>query len=241
MPWRGGVQCGRDAVPDTGHRASLDRLIGDLRPDLPDWLALSARHKDDPQPALFASEAPAVARASASRRAEFTAGRAAARAALATLGLPDQAIPWAPDRAPVWPAGYCGSITHTGPLCLAVAAKLRDAASVGVDLELWGPMPGDTAAAVATPAECATLPDPPERAARRIFSAKEAAYKAQYRLSGTLFGFDTLCFTDDVSEGTKLHFTRDVPPFVTGDTISLRQWCAHDLILSLAILPAAPR
>ncbi|WP_352542194.1 hypothetical protein [Mesorhizobium sp. M0018] len=46
------------------------------------------------------------------RGAEFLAGRAMADAALQALGQLTTEIPIGPDRAPVWPKGSVGSITH---------------------------------------------------------------------------------------------------------------------------------
>ncbi len=48
------------------------------------------------------------------RLAQFSTGRTAARLALQHPGQ---------DRAPVWPAGSVGSISHCVRLCLAVVAK----------------------------------------------------------------------------------------------------------------------
>ena len=61
---------------------------------------------------LLPEEAPAIARAIPKRQAEFAAGRRAARAALTTLGHPAQAIPVGDRRAPIWPQGTVGAITH---------------------------------------------------------------------------------------------------------------------------------
>ena len=74
----------------------------------------------EPGPRLFPAEEAVVRTAGPRRRAEFTAGRACARAALAALGLP--AAPVLAGRAgePRWPAGVTGSITH----CAGVSAPV---------------------------------------------------------------------------------------------------------------------
>lgn len=144
---------------------------------------------------LMPEETPAVARAVPKRRAEFAAGRRAARAALAQLGLPAQAIPQGPDRAPRWPAGVTGSISHCDGLCVAVASVSGPA--LGVDIEPATPLAADLMDLVCTPSEqawAAIQPDP-GLAAKQVFSAKEACYKAQYPLTGQLIGFDALTLT----------------------------------------------
>ena len=55
---------------------------------------------------------PSLSTAVAKRRSEYLAGRWCAREALAMLGM--EGIPaLGPDRAPQWPAGSLGSITHS--------------------------------------------------------------------------------------------------------------------------------
>src|SRR5688500_10573337 len=62
---------------------------------------------------LFPEEEKAVAGALERRRREFALGRMHARRALGSLGYPDVCIGVRHDRAPLWPAGIVGSITHT--------------------------------------------------------------------------------------------------------------------------------
>src|SRR5277367_2552834 len=64
-------------------------------------------------------------RAVRARRTEFLAGRACARSALRKLadGRADDAIPIGPDRAPVWPAGIVGAITHAHGFAAAAVAR----------------------------------------------------------------------------------------------------------------------
>ena len=68
------------------------------------------------------------------RRLEYLAGRLAARAALQSAGADDPVI-GSHDGAPVWPHGYCGSISHSAGLAVAVAACSRDRRSLGIDIE----------------------------------------------------------------------------------------------------------
>ena len=71
-----------------------------LRAMLPPGLALAG---SDPRAApdrLWPAEATATARMTPARLREFAAGRRAARAAMAALGLPPAAIPMGATRAP---------------------------------------------------------------------------------------------------------------------------------------------
>ncbi len=146
-------------------------------------------------PPLLPTEEVAMRRAVPQRLAEFTAGRAAARIAMQQLGLPPQAVPVAPDRSPVWPAGLNGTISHANGICAAVLT--RDASRrLGLDLEDPAPLDSDLWPLVLTPTELATLDNvaPGDRGAiaKRIFCIKEAAYKAQFPMTGAVIGFQAL-------------------------------------------------
>jgi 4'-phosphopantetheinyl transferase EntD len=151
--------------------------------------------------ALWEGESAAVARAIPKRRTEFAAGRSAARAAMAEIGLAARAIPQGNDRAPLWPAGLVGSIAHCDACCIAAVAMQEHYAALGVDVEPATPLASDLFEVICTPAERAWLDDQPDPGlmAKVIFSAKEAVYKAQYPLTGKMIGFDavTLDFDND--------------------------------------------
>ncbi|MDO9637175.1 MAG: 4'-phosphopantetheinyl transferase superfamily protein [Pseudotabrizicola sp.] len=166
------------------------------------------------------------------RMREFAAGRTAARTALAGIGLAPLAIGQGADRAPVWPAGVAGSITHSRSQCLAVVMSAQLCRGIGIDLE------------EDTPLEPALWPDilrPEEQAgitgaqAKAVFCAKEAAFKAQYAVSRTLYGFDGMRVE---MEGDRFAavFMRSVPPFAIGDRISGRILRAGGHVLTLASL-----
>ncbi len=132
--------------------------------------------------------------ASPVRRAEFAAGRAAATIAMRAIGWPDAPIPMGDDRAPVWPAGLTGSISHTRTVCLAIVAPVHAASALGLDIEPEHALSPDLWDEVCLPAErrlIATAPDPAAMATL-IFCAKEAVYKAQYPWTRQMFGFDRL-------------------------------------------------
>ncbi|MBN8292231.1 4'-phosphopantetheinyl transferase superfamily protein [Rhodobacter sp. NTK016B] len=158
---------------------------------------------------LKPEEERAVERAIDRRRAEFSAGRQAARQAIGR----DVAIPMAIDRSPVWPDGVTGSISHAGGWAVAAVGE----GLIGLDLELDAELPEEIWDTVLLPQERGLTP----HQARLIFSAKEAVYKAQYPQTGALFGFETLAITlgDDTF---RAEFQRDVGPFRAGHGIDGR-------------------
>ncbi|MEV7024433.1 4'-phosphopantetheinyl transferase superfamily protein [Kitasatospora sp. NPDC093558] len=114
------------------------------------------------------------------RAAEFLAGRRALRSALGAAGAdaPGLAGTGGPPRLP---AGYVGSVSHSGGLAVAVAGRRDRYRAVGVDLEL-GELPLSAAHLVLSRDELDRLrAGRPGADARRLlaaFSAKESAYKA---------------------------------------------------------------
>lgn len=124
---------------------------------------------------LLPAELPLAAQARERRRRELATGRRLARAALTALG--EEAVPLLPDalRAPQWPEGVVGSITHADGLVAAAVGCVRaDLRALGIDAEPDLPLPADVVPVALTVAEQARGPD----VARLLFSLKEAAYKA---------------------------------------------------------------
>ena len=134
---------------------------------------------------LPATERAVLVRARGGRISEFTAGRSAARDALADCGVLQAVLPQSKGGPPVWPAGFTGSISHARGWALAVCGPTAAVGGLGVDLELL--QPDLELSTVATRAEIAQTTD---NLAGRLFSAKEAAYKAQYPLTGRMLDFD---------------------------------------------------
>ena len=216
---------------------ALARWIATL--DLPAGLVWAVSAPVSSDAGLFPVETRAIARAVAARRAEFAGGRHAARAALAKLGMPPAPIPVGPGRAPVWPAGVVGSLTHTRDLCLAVCATTDLFVTLGIDLEPDHPLDTDLVAEIALPGELFAqggLANAP----RRLFSAKEALFKAQFPLTGAIMGFQAMrCdMAAGQAEFTDHPDTAPVPPGLRARGLPVRQWCADGVILSLSALPA---
>lgn len=158
-----------------------------------------------PEDASPEAERRAVAGAVPKRQAEFLCGRIAARRALGRLGRPAEVLLPGPGRAPRWPEGVVGSISHGAGWCLAAVASARRFAGLGVDLEPDAPLDEELIRRVATPAERAVLPERIEsrgRAAKRLFCAKESVYKAQHPGFGCFLGFQDVEIRFDGKSGS---------------------------------------
>ena len=199
---------------------------------LPAGVAVAAADPRQLHPLLAGEALPGAVPA---RLREFSAGRHAARAAMAALGAPIAAIPPGDDRAPIWPAGICGSITHSASACLAAVALHSLTAGLGLDLEEDAPLEPALWPEICRPEELALLGDTPGLQVRLIFAVKEAAYKAQYARSATLFGFDGLSVVLTASEFTA-RFTQPVAPFVGGQTLQGRWARAEGHVLATCLL-----
>ena len=185
-------------------------------------VAVAVANPHQAQPAIWPEEALFVAQAVAKRRGEFAAGRSAARAAMRVLGGGGVAIAVGPDRAPIWPAGWHGSITHNDRWCLA--AVTRGTAHLGVDIEAATPLNSDLLSTICSPAEVERIAGADQgMLAKVVFSAKEAAYKAQYPLTQTLFGFDHLDVVLAPQTGQfQARFVQPAGQFAAGDVLQGR-------------------
>jgi 4'-phosphopantetheinyl transferase EntD len=131
-----------------------------------------------------------------SRRREYAAGRLLARSLLGATGSADVALTNGPDRAPIWPPHVVGSITHCPSLCAVAIARSSDLFGIGIDVEPAEPLPEDVADRVLSPAERKSIARLPRQlrtvAARLVFSAKEATYKALYPTTRRFLDFPDL-------------------------------------------------
>lgn len=198
-----------------------------LDADIAAWLPEAARFAvRDPKCAypIREDEAVAVKNAVEKRRVEFAAGRDAAREALEQIGLPDVSVPMGADRAPVWPKGVCGSISHSDGLCIAVVARRSGFQSVGIDVEPDRPLDRNLHESILTPEEMGVSSDQ----ALAIFSAKEALFKALYPITGEMMSFQDAQRVD----AGEYRLLRSVGRFEAGETLWLRQTRLADHILS---------
>ncbi|MEU4400729.1 4'-phosphopantetheinyl transferase [Micromonospora orduensis] len=183
-----------------------------MRDLLPPSVAVAVATADDWAGELLAAERAGLSeQAVQTRRRDFTAGRVCARRAMAALGLPPTAVPAAADRAPVWPDGVVGSITHTTGYCAAAAARSTDIRSVGMDAEQHREINEGVRRLVLLPEEeeaCARLPAGTFWPVV-FFSAKETVYKVWYPIVGSWLDFHDARLEVDPDAGT---FTARIAP-----------------------------
>ncbi|MFF5177342.1 4'-phosphopantetheinyl transferase [Micromonospora sp. NPDC000316] len=183
-----------------------------MRDLLPTTVAVAVAGPDDWAGELLAAEQACLGeRAVQTRRRDFTAGRVCARRAMTSLGLPETAVPAAADRAPVWPAGVVGTITHTSGYCAAAAAHATDIRSVGMDAERHREINEGVRRLVLLPEEeenCSRLPADISWPVV-YFSAKETVYKVWYPIVGSWLDFHDAHLTLDPDAGT---FTARIAP-----------------------------
>jgi 4'-phosphopantetheinyl transferase EntD len=148
-------------------------------------------------PEIDAAEEEQVVHAVARRRIEFATGRACARRALSRLQIESFVLRNGPDRAPRWPRGVVGSITHTGSIpggyCGVAVGRATELLALGLDAERAGAVGYSLWPQVLTAKERRWLDGQPEALqelfATIIFSAKECYYKAQFPLTGRWLDF----------------------------------------------------
>jgi 4'-phosphopantetheinyl transferase EntD len=125
------------------------------------------------------------------RYREFATGRDCAHRGLAQLGAPDIPVLPGPNREPIWPDGYVGSITHCDGYCAAAVARVEQIVSLGIDAEPIGPLPDHMRDLIAFDDERRWLKTQADAgSAKLLFSAKESVFKAWFPLTGRWLGFE---------------------------------------------------
>ncbi|WP_424979909.1 4'-phosphopantetheinyl transferase family protein [Leisingera sp. S232] len=222
----------------TDSNSKLAERLALVRPLFAADVALAGADPLDAPPAPFAEEAAGLSpNAVAKRRNEFAAGRKAVRQAMQQLGVPTEPVPVGSDRAPVWPAGLTGSITHTKSCAMAVLTRVGAVQALGLDVEEDTPLKDELLPAICSEREQAWLKrqDNPGHMAKVIFSAKEAAYKCQYSLSRAFYGFDGMELEFDLDTGAyQAFFTADQPPFRRRESVGGRFVAGAGLIITTA-------
>jgi enterobactin synthetase component D len=144
---------------------------------------------------LAAFEPPGLpASAVAKRRAEFLAGRFAARQALAAIGV-EGVAGRNEDGSPRWPAQIVGSITHGAGRALCAVARDGDVRSLGIDAErlMSENAKRELLARICDEDERAllarSLDAPQPHLVTFAFSTKESLYKCLYPLVGRFMDF----------------------------------------------------
>lgn len=140
--------------------------------------------------ALGAGEELALAGASQRRRRAFATGRWHARFALQRLGVDGGELAHLPDGRVAWPAGVCGSLSHTthrGHVFAVAAVSSGDAglSAIGVDVEAPGRIEPHAWSSLLTGAELERIValSPANRSAvvMALWCGGEAVFKAGHR------------------------------------------------------------
>lgn len=166
-----------DCCADKVNAEEIALRLGDM---IPPGVAVLAGPIEDFTTSLFPEELDTIANSVAKRRQAFSTGRALARQALSHLGQAAVAIPVGDHRAPLWPDGMTGSISHSRRVCAAIAARVSQVPILGLDIEWSGDVSDKLMARISTPAEI--IRNRREVSAHDLaaclFSAREAVFKA---------------------------------------------------------------
>lgn len=184
---------------------------------------------------LAPEERLAVEHVTAARLREFSTGRAVARELLVRLGVVRPVVTRALDRSPLWPAGCVGSIAHTEHKCIVAVGRECDYRSVGIDIEPDEPIEHDLFDTIAVEKELEQFAiEARALGVRRLFVAKEAAYKCLHPVIGVFLDFHDITITIDGCRFTAV--TRH--PDAMGHAVEglLTEYDGH--VLALAALPA---
>lgn len=130
----------------------------------------------------------------AKRQAEFLAGRYCAHKALQQLSSEVHEVVIGNNRAPVWPNGIVGSITHCDDLAICCVASADTYNRLGVDAEklISNQTIEQVSSITLTEDECALLRALPvefNKVFTLAFSAKESLFKALYPEVNRYFEF----------------------------------------------------
>ena len=207
--------------------------------------ACAEMYSDAPESAMFPIEAATVAKAVAERRREFGTVRYCARQALKRMGVPAAPILPDVDRAPRWPAGVVGSMTHCAGYRAAAVARSDKLCGLGIDAEPHAAVPEGALELVLRDEERARLlafadAYPDLHWDRILFCAKEAVYKAWFPLTRRWLGFTDVSTTLHL-DGTFLARLHVPPPSVAGlDLDSFRgRWAVgRGLVVAATSVPA---
>ncbi|MEU5212751.1 4'-phosphopantetheinyl transferase superfamily protein [Streptomyces sp. NPDC020742] len=175
---------------------------------LPAPVVTAEAFQDAPLSEMFPEERALVADAVPKRQLEFGTVRGCARQALSRLGIAPAPLLPGRDRAPQWPDGVVGAMTHCAGYRAVAVARRRDVLTVGLDAEPNEPIedPG-VVDLVTLPEERAQLRgltalQPDISWERLVFSAKESVYKAWYPLTRRWLGFEEALLTLDPTNAT---------------------------------------
>ncbi|MGX1789552.1 4'-phosphopantetheinyl transferase family protein [Bosea sp. NPDC055332] len=207
-----------------------------------DYRCVAIRFSREPGPADYGIVLPdRIARAAPRRRAEWLAGRRCASEALRSLTGQGACPGMAPDRSPLWPGGTLGSISHSGDMAVAIAARADSCLGIGLDIErvMDGRAVGEIAPEALTPWERRYLANDPF-SVTLAFSAKESLFKALHPLLRRPMSYQLSELIAWDGQGTaRLRLVEELSPeFPAGREIEARFARLGDLLLTRVLLLA---
>ncbi|PZX41176.1 hypothetical protein LY56_02379 [Roseinatronobacter thiooxidans] len=156
-----------------------------------------------PMPRLIGDEVLAIEQEGAVRAREYSAGRAAAHAAMEQLGHVPRPVLQGKGAAPVWPQGLTGSISHSARDSLAVVSDDPNILALGLKIG-----PAIALESASWPVVCknsemhwlASL-GPSQRGhfAMLLKCIKHAIFKAQFQITGDALAFHDIEVRIDLS------------------------------------------
>lgn len=183
------------------------------------------------------------------RATDILLGRACAQAALQQAGAVSDHVGASPSRAPIWPDGWSGSLSHTGGIAWAAVARRTDFASLGIDIEHL--LPADALESVRRLAltpderrmECFENSDDSAWLTTVLFSAKESIFKCLNPLVEKFIDFTEMELSSVDLVAGRLRFTcrRRLAKWMDrGQRVDV--WVARvgDLVLTATGWPSPP-
>lgn len=156
---------------------------------------------DDHSHELLAEEKSLLTATMADKRIRsLSTGRVAARRALANFDIVDYPLLAGESRAPLWPDGIVGSLSHAGDQCVAVVSRRSDCAGLGIDIERAVDLQPRVRQLVLTEDERRQLDAMPSFpfVDSLLFSIKESVYKCYQPHTQTWLGFQQANVTLDI-------------------------------------------
>jgi len=180
----------------------------------------------------------ALSRAVPRRVAEYVAGRHCAQRALRVLRPSfEGSIATAADRAPVWPDGIVGSITHAAGYAAAAVAERTSIRGIGLDTEriVDAESQRSIRELVVTPADVAPHGLGLDVFYTLLFSAKESLFKCLYPTVGRFFGFETACVAQVTDEQLELRLLVDLGDELRTGSVYRGRWSIAPPFLHTAV------
>lgn len=178
------------------------------------------------------------------RKAEFLAGRYCAKMALSELNVDDFTVTADKNRAPQWPSGIKGAITHSNHNALVALNSDPSVLGIGIDVEsvMTDKTMNDVKEAIVKGSENDFLTLPNTTAGTvvsLIFSIKESFFKAAYPSTGYYFDFDAVTIDQlDFAQGRfELTVNQNLNPQLTPGMQFSGHFCfVGEQVLSLIVL-----